>query len=64
MEKFVDTEDKNFRMFNYVNDVNREIEVLEGSISGINGEIEKYKGQGDNTENQRKRILQASGSLL
>jgi TolA-binding protein len=51
------TEDENFRLFNYVNELNQEIEKLEEQISDIKNEIEKYKGQGVNTDNQRKKIL-------
>ena len=54
---FINAEDENFRLFNYVNELNQEIEKLEEQISDIKNEIEKYKGQGVNTDNQRKKIL-------
>jgi uncharacterized coiled-coil DUF342 family protein len=54
---FINAEDENFRLFNYVNELNQEIEKLEEQISDIKQEIEKYKGQGVNTDNQRKKIL-------
>ena len=38
-------------------ELNTDIERLEEQIADIKGEIEKYKGQGVNTENQRKKIL-------
>ena len=46
-----------FALFNYVNELNGECEKLEEQISDIRSEIEKYKGQGLNTDNQRKKIL-------
>ena len=57
VDKFIQAEDKNFSLFNYVNELNAEIEKLESQISNVKAEIEKYKGQGVNTDNQRKKIL-------
>jgi len=54
---FINAEDQNFALFNYVNELNGECEKLEEQISEIRSEIEKYKGQGLNTDNQRKKIL-------
>eukprot|EP01052_Picozoa_sp_SAG31_P030700 SAG31_NODE_3171_length_4590_cov_5.721443_5_plen_122_part_00 len=48
---------QNFSLFSYVNELNTDIERLEEQIAEIKSEIEKYKGQGVNTENQRKKIL-------
>ena len=55
--KFIEAEDKNFSLFNFVNELNSEIERLEMLISNLKSEIEKFKGQGMNTDNQRKKIL-------
>ena len=54
---FLNAEDQNFSLFNYVSELNQETEKLEEQIAEIKSEIEKYKGQGVNTENQRKKIL-------
>merc|ERR1719407_324333 len=54
---FINAEDQNFALFNYVNELNGECEKLEEQIAEIKSEIEKYKGQGLNTDNQRKKIL-------
>jgi hypothetical protein len=54
---FIEAEENNFSLFTYVNELNNDIEKLEGQIAEIKAEIEKYKGQGTNTENQRKKIL-------
>jgi len=54
---FINAEDQNFALFNYVNELNGECEKLEEQIAEIKAEIEKYKGQGLNTDNQRKKIL-------
>merc|ERR1719162_1961136 len=55
--KFVEGEDKNFSLFNYVNDQNSDIEKIEMNISDTKSQIETFKGQGMNTDNQRKKIL-------
>mmetsp|Transcript_34637 Transcript_34637/g.43729 ORF Transcript_34637/g.43729 Transcript_34637/m.43729 type:complete len:523 (-) Transcript_34637:275-1843(-) len=55
--KFNNAEEKNFSLFNYVNDLNSEIERLELRISETKSEIEKYKGQGVSTDTQRKKML-------
>ena len=54
---FIEAEENNFSLFTYVNELNNDIEKLEVQIAEIKSEIEKYKGQGMNTENQRKKIL-------
>ena len=54
---FINAEDQNFSLFNYVNELNHEIERLEGQIEEIKGDIDKHRGQGINTDNQRKKIL-------
>mmetsp|Transcript_29376 Transcript_29376/g.46099 ORF Transcript_29376/g.46099 Transcript_29376/m.46099 type:complete len:561 (-) Transcript_29376:97-1779(-) len=55
---FIEAEDKNFSLFNYVNELNNEVEKLEEQIAETRKEIEKYRGQGQSTDNQRKKILQ------
>ena len=55
---FIEAEDKNFSLFNYVNELNSEVENLEDQIADIRKEIEKYKGQGQSTDNQKKRVLE------
>jgi chromosome segregation ATPase len=59
VQRFLEDEDKNFSLFNYVNDLNSDIEILELQISDVKVEIEKYKGQGVSTDTQRKQILRS-----
>ena len=54
---FIDAEDQNFSLYNYVNELNAEIEKLEEQIRETKVDIEKYKGQGASTDSQRKKIL-------
>jgi hypothetical protein len=56
-------QDPNFALFNFVNELNGECEKLEGQISEMRSEIEKYKGQRLSTDSQRKKILKARGRL-
>eukprot|EP01035_Chromulina_nebulosa_P021348 gene21348-27658_t len=55
--RFLEAEEQNFSLFNYVNDINSEIERLEHNISDMRGQIEKYRGQGMSTDTQRKKNL-------
>eukprot|EP00960_Hanusia_phi_P077045 768641-Hanusia_phi.AAC.4 len=54
---FIEAEDKNFSLFNYVNELNNEVEKLEEQIADTRSEIEKHRGKGQNNDNQRKQIL-------
>ena len=54
---FIDAEDQNFSLYNYVNELNAEVEKLEEQIKETKADIEKYKGQGASTDSQRKKIL-------
>mmetsp|Transcript_11347 Transcript_11347/g.17280 ORF Transcript_11347/g.17280 Transcript_11347/m.17280 type:complete len:531 (+) Transcript_11347:100-1692(+) len=55
--RFLEAEEQNFSLFNYVNDINSEIERLEHSIADMRNQIEKYRGQGMSTDTQRKKAL-------
>ena len=46
-----------FSMFNYVNHLNEELEKLDISIGEVKNEIEKYRGQDNENNTQRKKIL-------
>lgn len=54
---FVDAEDKNFTLFNYINELNQEIEKLEEQIDTIKAEIEAYKAGGVLSDTMRKKEL-------
>lgn len=55
--RFLEAEEQNFSLFNYVNDINSEIERLEHSIADMRNQIEKYRGQGMSSDTQRKKAL-------
>ncbi|KAJ8321073.1 hypothetical protein KUTeg_002660 [Tegillarca granosa] len=57
VNKFIEVEDRNFALFNYVNEQNNEIEKLHEQIEEIKNDIEKFKLQGLELESQRKTIL-------
>lgn len=62
--RFLEAEEQNFSLFNYVNDINSEIERLEHSIADMRNQIEKYRGQGMSTDTQRKKALRDLGDKL
>ena len=50
-------EDQNFALFNYVNELNGEMELLQEQIQQIHAGIEQFKSQGVEMEEKRKGIL-------
>eukprot|EP00968_Pinguiococcus_pyrenoidosus_P029408 scaffold8556_cov286-Pinguiococcus_pyrenoidosus.AAC.2 len=59
VQKFLDAEEKNFSLFNFVNEQNSEIERLELMISETKAEIERFKGQGMSSDRERKKNLRS-----
>jgi len=57
VDKFLKTEDKNFRLFNFVNGLNAEVERLELLLVATKGEVEQFKGQGLSADAERKKAL-------
>ncbi|KAF6036165.1 CCDC114 [Bugula neritina] len=57
VRRFIEVEDRNFALFNYVNEKNNEIELLQEDIQKINEEIEAFKAHGVELEDKRKVIL-------
>ncbi|XP_067945851.1 outer dynein arm-docking complex subunit 1-like [Watersipora subatra] len=57
VRRFIEVEDRNFALFNYVNEQHNEIELLQEQIQQINDEIAAFKDQGMEMEAQRKVIL-------
>ncbi|CAF0993638.1 unnamed protein product [Adineta steineri] len=58
VDKFIEVEDKNFALFNYVNELNNQIETLQEQIADIKKEIRRFEGQGVELEGQRQKLLQ------
>jgi len=57
VQTFIDAEDQNFSLFNYVSELNNEMEKLEEHIADIKGDMDKYKGQGGQNDRVRKKLL-------
>lgn len=69
VQTFIDAEDQNFSLFNYVSELNNEMEKLEEHISDIKADMDKYKGQGGQNDRQVKAaalvsLSQDSSSVL
>ena len=58
VNSFIQAEDDNFTLFNYVAELNQEMEKLEEEVQDLRGELEKCRGQGATGETQRKKLLQ------
>ena len=46
VQAFINAEDQNFSLFNYVNDLSSDIERVEDSIAQVSRQISECKGQG------------------
>ena len=58
-------EDKNFALFNYVNELNTEVETLQEQIAMTEQEIEKTKQKDvEETENKKEQIEKLEVSWL
>eukprot|EP01006_Ploeotia_vitrea_P008632 TRINITY_DN20706_c0_g1_i1.p1 TRINITY_DN20706_c0_g1~~TRINITY_DN20706_c0_g1_i1.p1 ORF type:complete len:563 (-),score=120.03 TRINITY_DN20706_c0_g1_i1:100-1788(-) len=58
VSKFLHSEDDNFSLFNYVNELNNEIEKLEDARNEIRSELERVKGaNGGQGDQGRKAVL-------
>lgn len=57
VKNFISAEEKNFTLFKFVNELSNEIENLEQQINEMQSEIERNKGQGVSSDNQKKKAL-------
>lgn len=57
VESFIENEDRNFALYNYVNNMNTEIENLKDGIRRLKDEIELIKKEGVDSDVHRKEIL-------
>lgn len=64
VQKFLDAEEKNFSLFNFVNEQNSEIERLEVMIGDTKAEIERFKGQGRSSDRERRKNLRTLDDRL
>ena len=57
VESFIENEDRNFALYNYINNMNTEIENLKDDIRRLKDEIELIKKEGVDSDVHRKEIL-------
>jgi coiled-coil domain-containing protein 63/114 len=57
IQVFMDTEDKNFRLFSFVNGLSSEVERYELMIAQTKTEMEDFKGHGLSEDSQKRREL-------
>lgn len=64
VQKFIQAEEQNFSLFNYVNDLNNEIEKLEEQVAEMKQEKELIHGQGASASSQHEQIIAELESKL
>ncbi|XP_058848924.1 coiled-coil domain-containing protein 114 [Acipenser ruthenus] len=57
VSKFIEVEDKNFALFNYVSEQNNEIQRVQGDIDEILQEVALFRAQGLRLEGQHRAVL-------
>ncbi|XP_041129202.1 LOW QUALITY PROTEIN: coiled-coil domain-containing protein 114 [Polyodon spathula] len=57
VSKFIEVEDKNFALFNYVNEQNNECQRVQGDIDEILQEVALFRAQGLRLEGQHRAVL-------
>eukprot|EP00056_Hartaetosiga_gracilis_P000352 m.37980 g.37980 ORF g.37980 m.37980 type:complete len:539 (+) comp10171_c0_seq1:1275-2891(+) len=57
VDRFIEVEDKNFALFNLVNELNNEIENNQEAINETKGNIKKFNLEGEALDKQRKVTL-------
>ena len=64
VDRFIEAEERNFSTFKYISHLNKELERLDTQIHEARAEIERFRGQGVETDSQRKKILRDLESKL
>ena len=57
VRQFIENEDANFKMFNYLNELTSEIEKGEEALAELKLESDKFKGADKGAASQRKRLV-------
>ena len=57
VESFVNKEKENFALFNYVNELNIEVEKLQDDIQGISDEIKKCREEEQELDTGRSTLI-------
>lgn len=57
VDKFIQVENKNYALFNFVNELNNQVELLQEQIDQIQTDMRQFEKQGIELEEQRKQIL-------
>jgi len=55
-------EDKNFALFNYVNELNNQIEVLQDQIADVKKDIRRFESQGVELEENQQQTVEQLGN--
>lgn len=58
IDLFFPVEERNFALFNYVNELNSQCEMYQEQISEIRRDVQRYEEQGIELEEQRRHMLE------
>ena len=57
MTNFIKTEDENFALFNYVNELNNDVEIVAEQIENIQSDIDQFKTESSVMEQERQSVM-------
>ena len=57
MEDFIRNEEENFALFNYVNELNSEVEMLQEEVGAIKKDINQYKKEDTESDNKKDNLM-------
>ena len=57
MEDFIRNEEENFALFNYVNELNSEVEMLQEEVGAIKKDIDQYKKEDTESDNKKDNLM-------
>lgn len=64
VQAFVESEERNFSMVTMINELQKEVEALEGECAELKANIEKFKGQDEEADAQRRKVFEELQSKI
>ena len=57
VSNFIKTEDENFALFNYVNELNNDVEIVAEQIENIQSDIDQFRAEAATMDQERHNVM-------
>merc|ERR1719381_263241 len=57
VSNFIKTEDENFALFNYVNELNNDVEIVAEQIENIQSDIDQFRAEAATMDQERQNVM-------